>query len=165
MWIVGRLKKSGHKRLTCVALSTVAGSLAVVLIVELAAPLRKDTGFELAMPAGADTPPALPDAGASAAPAEPAAVLATVRQGMFRSAAPLQDRPLADKTIEKIRSQLTLRCILEVYRQPVAYIQIKDAGLERCKVGDSVRDLFTILDIHPKSVDLNILDHRVTLSL
>ena len=92
-------------------------------------------------------------------------VLNAVRKGLFRSASPLRDRPIADKTIERIRSQLALGCILEVDGESVAYIRVKDLGLKRCRIGESVEDLFTVLDIQEKSVAISIVDHRVTLSL
>ena len=93
------------------------------------------------------------------------AILSALRPGLFKSAAPMRDRPIADKTIERIRSQLSLGCILETEGDLVAYIRVKDLGLKRCKIGDSVEDLFTVLDINEKSIVINIIDHRVTLSL
>lgn len=92
-------------------------------------------------------------------------VLGAIRPGLFKSAAPVRDRPIADTAIERIRSQLSLGCILETEGELVAYIRVKDLGLKRCKTGDSVEDLFTVLDIQEKSVVISIIDHRVKLSL
>lgn len=88
-----------------------------------------------------------------------------MRPGLFKSATPLRDRPMADKTIERIRSLLKLQCIVEIRGEPVAYVNVQNSGLKKCRVGDSVEDLFTVLGIHEKSVDITIIDHRMTLSL
>ena len=96
---------------------------------------------------------------------EAGTVLGGIRRGLFRSAAPVRDVPMADKTIERIRSQLKLQCVMEMNGEPVAYIQVKDLGLKRCRVGDSVEDLFKVLRIQKKSVEIAIVDHSVTLSL
>jgi hypothetical protein len=92
-------------------------------------------------------------------------VLAVIRRGMFRSASPVRSTPMADRTIERIRSQLTLQCILNIGGERVAYIDIKGVGLKPCKIGDSVQDLFKVLNINERSIDLSIVDHRTTLSL
>jgi len=88
-----------------------------------------------------------------------------MRQGLFKSVTPLRDKPMADKTIERIKSQLKLQCIMEMNGEPVAYVNIKGTGLKKCKVGDSVSDLFTVLNINKKSIEVTIVDHKVTLSL
>jgi hypothetical protein len=87
------------------------------------------------------------------------------RTGLFKSAIALQGKPLADKTIERIKSQLKLQCIMTLNGQLVAYIQIKDVGMKKCAVGDTVSDMFTVLNIDKakKSVDISIIDHKVTL--
>ena len=88
-----------------------------------------------------------------------------VRSGLFKLDTSIRDKPMADKTIEMIRSQLKLQCILELNGEPVAYVHIKDKGLRRCRVGDSVDDLFTVLGINEKSVEISIVGHRQILSL
>jgi len=103
-----------------------------------------------------------------AAPADPPDVLSTtyvVRSNLFRSSRSLQDKPMADKTIERIRSQLRLQCILQIDGEPIAYVNVKNMGIKKCRVGESVADLFTVLNIYPKSIEISIVDHRVTLSL
>jgi len=87
--------------------------------------------------------------------------------GMFKPATGLQDKPLANKTIERIKDQLKLQCVMEMNGQPVAYINIQGVGLRKCVTGENVNDLFTVLDINKqnKSVDISIVEHKVTLHL
>ena len=89
------------------------------------------------------------------------------RPGMFRSATGLQDKPLAYRTIERIKDQLKLQCVMEMNGQPVAYINIQGVGLKKCCVGENINDLFTVLDINKqnKSVEISIVEHKVTLHL
>jgi len=89
------------------------------------------------------------------------------RAGLFESATGLQDKPMADKTIERIKEQLKLQCVMEINSELIAYINIKGVGLKKCSIGDSVHDLFTVLDINKqnKSVVISIVDHKVTLYL
>ena len=89
------------------------------------------------------------------------------RPGLFKAAAGLRDKPLADKTIDRIKSQLTLMCVMKMNNRPVAYINIKSIGLKKCGIGDSVSDLFTVLNINEqnKSVEISIVDHKTTLQL
>ena len=105
-------------------------------------------------------PPILPPA------AEPNFPLGkNLRPGLFKPVAPLRDKPMADKTIESIKSRLALQCILPIAGQPVAYINIVGLGLKPCRVGDTVEDLFTVLDIAPNSVQLSVLDHKILLTM
>jgi hypothetical protein len=88
-----------------------------------------------------------------------------IRSGLFKSEATLSDKPMADKTIERIRSQLKLQCIMELNGELVAYVSIKGVGLKKCKIGDSINDLFTVLNINNKSIEITIVGHREILSL
>jgi hypothetical protein len=90
-----------------------------------------------------------------------------MRMGLFRPATPSRDRPMADKTIERIKSQLQLKCITKLNGQPVAYIKIKGVGLRKCKAGDTINDLFTVIGVHQneKSVEIKIVGHRTMLDL
>jgi hypothetical protein len=72
---------------------------------------------------------------------------------------------MADKTIERIKSQLKLQCVMEMSGEPVAYINIEGTGLKKCKTGDSINDLFTVLNVYKNSVEISIIDHKVTLNL
>jgi hypothetical protein len=87
------------------------------------------------------------------------------RSDLFKSAAPLNDKPMADKTIEKIRSQLKLQCVMEINGQTIAYINISGVGLKKCSVGDTVNDLFTVLNIEKDNVEISILEHKVNLNI
>lgn len=89
------------------------------------------------------------------------------RPGMFRPATGLRDKPLANRTIERIKGQLKLQCVMEMNGQPVAYISIQGVGLKKCCIGENINDLFTVLDINKqnKSVEISIVEHKVTLHL
>jgi hypothetical protein len=88
-----------------------------------------------------------------------------IRPGLFKSEAPLRDKPMADKTIEKIRSELKLLCIMELNGEPVAYVNVKGEGMKKCRIGDSINDLFTVLNINEKNIEITIIGHRQILSL
>jgi hypothetical protein len=151
----------GGWRLVQAGLGLVVLALAVLAAVEVALPVRPGAG-----PAAGET--AATGGWFHELPApEKAAdrVTAALRPGLFQSATPLADKPMADKTIEKIVSQLKLRCIVQINGQPVAYINVDNGALKRCRAGDSVADLFTVVRIHEKSVELTIVGHPVTLSL
>ncbi|HEX3006985.1 MAG TPA: hypothetical protein VHO90_05155 [Bacteroidales bacterium] len=87
------------------------------------------------------------------------------RKGLFKPSTPLSDKPIADSTIEKIKSQLQLQCIMALNNEPIAYINITGVGLRKCKVGENFQDLFTVVGINTNSVDVTIIGHKVTLSL
>ena len=87
------------------------------------------------------------------------------RSDLFKAASPLQDKPMADKTIERIRSQLKLQCIMEINGKQAAYVNIDGVGLKKCGVGDTVGDLFTVLNINKDSIEVTIVGHKVTLNL
>ena len=158
------LRRYGGWRLVQAGLCLTVLVLAVLTGVEAALPVRADDG-PAAAAAGAATAPE--DSFPELAAPEKAAqrVTAALRPGLFKSATPLADKPMADKTIEKIVSQLKLRCIVQINGQPVAYINIENGGLKRCRAGDSVANLFTVVRIHEKSVELTVVGHPVTLSL
>jgi hypothetical protein len=89
------------------------------------------------------------------------------RAGLFKASSGLQDKPLADKTIERIKSQLKLQCVMKMNGQPVAYVNIQGVGLKKCCIGDNVNDLFTVLDIDEqnKTVEISIINHKITLHI
>ncbi|MHC4475947.1 MAG: hypothetical protein ACYTEL_09885 [Planctomycetota bacterium] len=95
----------------------------------------------------------------------PSQVGKTIRPGLFKASTALRDKPMHDKTIERIKSQLRLQCIMKINGEPVAYINIENAGLMKCKEGDSVNDLFEVLSIDERSVETTIVGHKVTLTL
>lgn len=155
----------GLWRLIHIVMAAGTVTLTGVLVLELVVPVRLDS----------DTVDTSPNMNAVASnklseilqpdSAEFQELSKIMRQGLFKSVTPLRDKPMADKTIERIKSQLKLQCIMEMNGEPVAYVNIKGAGLKKCKVGDSVSDLFTVLNINKKSIEVTIVDHKVTLSL
>jgi hypothetical protein len=88
-----------------------------------------------------------------------------LKSGLFRAPTPLSDKPMTDKTIERIKSQLKLQCIMDINNELSAYINIQGLGLKKCRVGDTIHDLFTVLNINKKSVEISIVNHKVTLYL
>jgi len=92
-------------------------------------------------------------------------VLRTIRPSLFRAATGISDKPMADKTIERIRSQIKLQCIMQISGEPVAYINIKGAGLKKCAVGECVEGLFTVVSINKRSVETTIIGHKVVFTL
>jgi hypothetical protein len=88
----------------------------------------------------------------------------TIRPGLFKSENPQHGKPMADKTIERIRSQLKLQCIMDLDGEPVAYIKIKGEGMKQCRSGDTISNLFTVLNINKTTVEITIVGHREFLS-
>jgi hypothetical protein len=88
----------------------------------------------------------------------------TMRPGLFKSENPQHDKPMADKTIERIKSQLKLQCIMDLEGERVAYVKVKGEGMKRCRSGDTVSNLFTVLNINETSVEITIVGHRELLS-
>ena len=84
---------------------------------------------------------------------------------LFKAATPLNDKPMADKTLQRIKSQLKLQCVMNIAGEPVAYIHVQGMGLKKCRTGEGVGDLFTTLDIGRNRVEIQVLEHRVTLHL
>jgi len=91
--------------------------------------------------------------------------LSLVKPGLFKGASGLNDKPMADKTIERIRSQLKLQCIMQMSGEPAAYVNIKNIGLKKCTIGEKICDLFTVISINEKNIEISIIDHKVMLSL
>jgi hypothetical protein len=88
-----------------------------------------------------------------------------IRPGLFKPSSSVQDNPMADKTIERIKSQLKLQCITQISKEIVAYIHIEGLGMKKCKVGDTVNDIFTVINITKANVEITIIGHKVVLSL
>ena len=89
------------------------------------------------------------------------------RSGLFKPSDGVRDRPIADKTIERITSQLKLQCIMEINGEMTAYISIEGLGLKKCCIGEKVGDIFTVVKIDKKNkcADVSIIGHKVRLSL
>ena len=88
-----------------------------------------------------------------------------IREGLFKTATPLRNKPMADKTIEKIKSKLKLQCIMQMNQESVAYINISGVGLKQCRLGQSISNLFTVLAIYNDNVEISIVDHKVILRM
>ncbi len=133
--------------------------------------------LELAVPVQIETESAYPSAGTSVVSigsntdnvdvlrAGFSEVTTITRTDLFKPATILADKPMAEKTVERIKSQLKLQCIMRVNGKTVAYINIKGIGLKRCQIGERVEDIFTVIDIGEKAVETTIIGHKVTLSL
>lgn len=87
------------------------------------------------------------------------------RSDLIKSIDGYYKRPMADKTIQRIKSKLKLQCILKIGGKYSAYINIEGKSLQRCHAGDEVGDLFKVLAVHKDSVVLSIVEHKVTLYL
>ncbi len=86
----------------------------------------------------------------------------SIRSGLFKARSGISREPMADKTIDRIKSQLKLQCIVPIAGEPVAYIDIKGQGLKKCRMGD-VFETFSVIEIKQKSVDIKIVGHTITL--
>ncbi len=168
MKIPGVKKSSGRSglwRLIHAAGITTVTILVVVFVLELAVPVQIDTQ-SVYPSAGPLVTPFGPDAGAVFSLQPVFSELATkIRSDLFKPATLLADKPMAEKTVERIKSQLKLQCIMRVNGKAVAYINIKGSGLKRCEIGECIEDIFTIVDIGDKAVETTIIGHKVTLSL
>ena len=87
----------------------------------------------------------------------------SIRPGLFKPAAPLRTNPVADRTIETILSKLSLKWITKINEEPVAFIAVKGTGIKKCRKGDYVQDMFTVLSVEKDSVRVSIVDHPVIL--
>jgi len=87
-----------------------------------------------------------------------------MRSGLFKSKNYQSDKPMADKTIKRIKSQLKLQCIMDLDGVPVAYVKIKGEGMKQCRSGDTISGLFTVLNINKTSVEISIVGHRELLN-
>jgi hypothetical protein len=83
---------------------------------------------------------------------------------LFKPASAIRTRSMDDKTVERIKSQLALQCIMNIGDEQVAYININNKGLRKCKNGDTVQDMFKVIDIQNNQVVLTIIGQTVTLS-
>jgi len=155
----------GLWRLIHICLAAAIVTLSVVFVLELVVPVRSNSeavgnSADMDVTAGQYVSEIL-QSGA----ADFQELSKTIRPGLFKASTPLRDKPMAARTIERIKSQLELQCIMEIGGEPVAYINIKGTGLKKCGVGDSVGDLFTVLNINERSVEIKIVGHKVTLTL
>ncbi|MHC4156798.1 MAG: hypothetical protein ACYST6_18030 [Planctomycetota bacterium] len=155
------ISRYGPWRLVQYGLAALTAGLVVVLV------------LELLIPVGLSSNPVAvgPDIGAAGVSEIPQPttrdfqeLTKVFRRGLFKASAGLGDKPLADRTIERIRSKLTLKGILLIRGEQVAYVHVEGEGLKRCKIGDSVGDLFTVQNIGKRNVEIAIVGHKVTLT-
>lgn len=159
------IKRYGLWRLIHISLAAVVVLLVCVCVLEFAIPIGQDIGrSELSsnvnISADINSPEIFPPKAANSVE-----LAGVIRPNLFKAAGGLSDRPMADKTIERIKSSLKLQCIMEMGGKPAAYINIDGVGLKKCTVGDSVENLFTVLNINERSVEISIVEHKVTLGL
>jgi len=89
-----------------------------------------------------------------------------IRSGLFKSAARLR-RATEDKTVEIIKSQLTLCSLTSLKGAPIAFVSIKGKGMRPCRIGETITDRFKVLDINleQNKVDIEITGKKTTLNL
>lgn len=155
------INRYGPWRLAQCGLAGLAVGLVVLLVLEMVIPVRLNTNPAAV---GADTGTRGVSEIQQATTSDFQELAKVFRRGLFKAATPLSDRPLADRMIENIRSKLTLKSILTIRGEPVAYIHVKGAKLRPCRVGDSVGELFTVLNIAERSVEISIVGHKATLT-
>ena len=153
--IIKLVRKYGLWRIVQVILSGTAVILILVAALTFLLPLNT-----AAIAANTASGPNIPQNQALRDVAEQGSVdidslVRSMRTGLFKSASAVRDNPMADKTIERIRSQLKLQCVMDMNGQKVAYIKIKNVGLRKGVVGETVEDMFTVVDIQEKRVELN----------
>ena len=159
------IKRYGLWRLIHISLAVVVILLVCVCVLEFAIPIGQDIGrSELSSNVNISADINSPEIFRPKA-ANSGEIAGVIRPNLFKAAGGLSDRPMADKTIERIKSSLKLQCIMEMGGKPAAYINIDGVGLKKCTVGDSVENLFTVLNINERSVEISIVEHKVTLGL
>ena len=84
---------------------------------------------------------------------------------MFKPAIPLPSRPMARESVNRVRGLLTVHGILELGGQRVAYINVKGMGMKAYKAGDEVEELFKVIRIEPRKVEVEITGERLELEM
>ncbi len=126
--------------------------------------------IELARSSDVQEGPAAALANANAEPAAAAPDLqdapAILRQrNLFEPAVPLPSRRVAKQSVDRIVGMLSLNAILESGGRYVAYMQVKGFGMKRFGEGEGIEDLFRVLRIEPRRVELEVVGERVKLEL
>lgn len=88
----------------------------------------------------------------------------SIRNGLFKPSRRVNTGSITDKTVERIFSSLKLQGIMSIRGQKVAYIVLKNGQMRKCKIGEIVKDMFTVTDIQKNSVSIDILGHKLSLS-
>ena len=78
-----------------------------------------------------------------------------LRPNLFKSTARLRTQT-GDATVERILSMLKFRCVMMIQGEPTAFVKVKNQGMRKCQAGDTVSDLFTVLDVNPEQNNMTI---------
>jgi len=147
-----------HSRIRLVSLA-----LALLLIVLAAA--------ELVWPPAASARIASDAPGAAAlevgpiAPGETSWLPVIRRRSLFEPAVPLPSRRMAKHAVDRILAMLALSAITDIDGQKVAYIRVKGFGMRRFREGEGMEEMFKVLRIGRKSVQLEVVGERLELAL
>jgi hypothetical protein len=160
--VAGLVNRYGAWRIAQALLFVVAAALIMTALLILLTPLKNAT-LAVDAPVGGRLSPRNSSEPIGENPPSADVLLKTMRNGLFKSASAVRDNPMADKTIERIRSQLKLQSVVEINGQQVAYVKINNVGLRKCAIGETVEDMFTVLDIQEKRVEVSIIGHTIVL--
>jgi hypothetical protein len=84
---------------------------------------------------------------------------------LFKPATPLPARPMARESVNRVRGLLSLHGIMERDGEPVAYINVRGLGMKAYRLGDDEPNVFKVMVIRDRSVELEIVGERVELEL
>ena len=72
---------------------------------------------------------------------------------------------MAKHAVEKILGMLALSAITDIDGHKVAYIRVKGFGMRRFREGEGMEEMFKVLRIGRKSVQLEVVGERLELAL
>lgn len=78
-----------------------------------------------------------------------------LRPNLFKPTTRLRHQT-GDATVERILSMLKFRCVMVIQGEPTAFVKVKDHGTRKCQTGNTVLDLFTVLDVDPEQNNMTI---------
>ena len=78
-----------------------------------------------------------------------------LRPNLFKPTTRLRTRT-GDATVERILSMLKFRCVMTIQGEPTAFVKVKDQGTRKCQAGNTVFDLFTVLEVNPEQNNMTI---------
>jgi len=87
------------------------------------------------------------------------------KRSLFKPAIPLPGRRVANQTVEKILSVVSVHGIMELDGHQVAYLKIKGVGMRPFQVGDHVEEMFAVTRIDDRTVELEVAGERIELDL
>ena len=96
-----------------------------------------------------------PDQGFGAFQSKRKPSVGRLRPNLFKPTTRLR-RQTGDATVERILSMLKFRCVMMIQGEPTAFVKVKDQGTRKCQTGDTVSDLFTVLDVNPEQNNMTI---------